>query len=133
MYSEYNKTYNGSPENDSCWYFQNSDFTSRFGPVVISGSKTICFEIVVPSGFTAQISHNNTLDSVKHSVAFKVNDVASTTNGSTIGTDTSTPIPVVDRVYIGSRAGGAQLNGCIKRIAYYPKRLTNTELQTLST
>jgi hypothetical protein len=68
------------------------------------------------------------------SLAYKVNDFAFTTNGATTLTDTLGIIPVVDRCAFGSSPTvGQQLNGTIRKIAFYPKRLTNEQLQAITT
>lgn len=66
--------------------------------------------------------------------AYKLNDFAMAASG-TISTDTVGGVPsALTRLVIGaSPSGVSQLNGHIRSIAYYPKRLTNTELQALST
>jgi hypothetical protein len=48
-------------------------------------------------------------------------------------TDTLGILPVVDKLRIGAQSAQAPLNGTIKKLAYYPKRLTNAELQGLTT
>jgi hypothetical protein len=65
--------------------------------------------------------------------AYKVNDVNGARNGTVGTTDTSAAIPVVDRANIGSGGAASQfLNGYIQRIAYYPVRLSNDQLQALT-
>jgi hypothetical protein len=64
---------------------------------------------------------------------YKTNDFAASTNGLAASTDTSGVLPSVDRLRIGDRAGASTLNGHIRKIAYYPKRLANAELQGLTT
>jgi hypothetical protein len=66
--------------------------------------------------------------------AYKVNDFAATANGNSVGVDSDGVLPVVDRMKIGfsSFAGVFALNGTIKKIAFWPKRLTNTELAALT-
>ena len=65
--------------------------------------------------------------------AYKVNDVAASRDGGTVGTDTSVIIPVVDRLYIGAGGTGSNYpNGTIRKLAYYPQRLTNAQLQALT-
>jgi hypothetical protein len=69
-------------------------------------------------------------------IAAVANDnVGASLNGSAVSTDTSATIPTnVDRLTIGRRAdGGTPLNGHIRRIAYYPRRLSNSLLQQLTT
>jgi len=72
---------------------------------------------------------------VKASTAYKVNDFAAARNGGDVVTDSSGSVPVVDRLNLGrdSAAGLFYLNGHIARLRYYPTRLTNAQLQSLST
>lgn len=71
----------------------------------------------------------------KFAATYKANDFASCANGGAVATDTSGAVPVgLDRMDIGSAIGGVtQPNGHIRRIRYYPQRLSNTRLQELST
>jgi hypothetical protein len=67
-------------------------------------------------------------------LVYKLNDVALSSNGTAVSTDTSAQIPVLDTLQIGVGSGSQQyINGSIKKLAYYPKRLTNAELQGLTT
>jgi hypothetical protein len=63
--------------------------------------------------------------------AYKVNDFAASLNGGTVGTDSSGILPIVNRVRFGANA--INTYSCtIKKLAYYPTRLTNAELQALT-
>lgn len=65
--------------------------------------------------------------------AYKTNDIAVSKNGSSVSTDTSARLPVLDRIRIGaSWNGDSPVNGCIRRIAYYPKRLPDATLQAIT-
>jgi len=65
--------------------------------------------------------------------AYKLNDFASSLNGSAAATDTSGTIPAVTQLFLGRRADGANiLNGHLRRITYYPRRLSNAELQSIT-
>jgi hypothetical protein len=64
--------------------------------------------------------------------AYKTNDVAASLDGSAIGTDTSVLLPLVSRMRIGLGFSTNYLNGTIKKLAYYPSRLTNNELVDLT-
>ena len=66
-------------------------------------------------------------------LAFKVNDAAIARSGALSQTDASLTVPTVNQMNIGTNAGTSALNGHIRSISYYPKRLTNAELQALST
>lgn len=73
----------------------------------------------------------------KTAAAWAVNDAAHTTSGAAPATDTSGSLStIIDRMSIGGyQALGGGTNGAhtISRIEYYPRRLTNAELQTLTT
>jgi hypothetical protein len=66
------------------------------------------------------------------------NMVAASTNASVINvgtnTATSTALPVVDRLYIGSRYDGTTefLNSTIQKLRFYAQRLTNAEVRAFS-
>jgi hypothetical protein len=64
-----------------------------------------------------------------------LNDYGTSVNGGAAATDTTYTVPSPDRLIIGA-AGyflGSRLNGYIRRIAYYNTRLTNAQLQALTT
>jgi len=73
----------------------------------------------------------------KAAYCYKVNDLASCLNGGTVQTDTSQNLPTgIDRMSIGYNAAygaNGRMNGHISRLRYYPTRLTNAQLQSLST
>jgi hypothetical protein len=76
----------------------------------------------------------------KLSGAYKVNDCAVCVNGGAVATDASVTLPTLTHFRIGaltavSPATGPSffLNGHIRRIAYWPRRLSNTLLQQLTT
>ena len=68
----------------------------------------------------------------KQAIAYKVDDFAYTTNGASVVTDTSGAIPSVNRLGIGLTGTQNFLNGYIQRIAYYPVRVTDAQLQALT-
>lgn len=73
--------------------------------------------------------------SMKHSIvaAFGVDDFASSFDGGVAITDASGVMPSINRLSLGSGgASGQSLNGHIKRVAYYPVRLSNAKLQALT-
>jgi hypothetical protein len=63
----------------------------------------------------------------KQAGAYAVNNSIFSYNGTNTSVDTACTIPVVDRITLGN------LNGNVKKLAYYPKRLTNAEIQSLTT
>lgn len=66
--------------------------------------------------------------------AYAAND-AQAALGGTLGTaDTSLALPTVDRLMIGSQAGTpVYLNGTVSQLLYWPTRLPNSTLQSLTT
>jgi len=71
--------------------------------------------------------------SYKAAFAYATNDLAISVNGNPVGTDTTASIPTVDRIALGSSVASTQfVNGYIRRITYYPRRLSNAELQAIT-
>jgi len=71
---------------------------------------------------------------VTSGICYKTNDFAVARNGSTPSTDTSGTVPSQpNRLLIGGLdANILPLNGHMKSIKYYPKRLSNAELQAMT-
>jgi hypothetical protein len=69
---------------------------------------------------------------MKLAMSYKFNDFALSLNGGTAATDTSGTVPVVNQLQIGAETTTVgNLN--IKKIAYYPKALSDAEKQALTT
>lgn len=71
---------------------------------------------------------------VKSANTYKLNDYAVSVNGLSAIVDSGAAVPVVDRLNIGSghTVGTSPLSGHIKHLSYYPQRLSNADLQTLT-
>ena len=69
---------------------------------------------------------------VKTALAYKVNDFNGASNGSIGTADTSVNPPVVNALRLGQENSGLWLNGHIRSFKYYPTRLSNGQLQTLT-
>ena len=76
----------------------------------------------------------STLNSVvKNALAYKVDDIGNSVNGQTVSTDGSAQIPVCNAASIGSSAIGADFSiQHIRKVAYYPQRLSDTNLVALT-
>ena len=89
---------------------------------IIKSSNTSSFAAnlgSIPSGF------------YKVSMAYKFNDAAICLNGGAVTTDTSVDVPNnMNQISISGQGGSA--NGHIRKLAYYPKRLSNATLQALT-
>jgi hypothetical protein len=88
--------------------------------------------------FSSSISYGSglgyfTLNSGKFALAVKPGNYAEAFNGSVQSGTNNFQQPLVDRVYIGrSRFNGLLFNGWVKRLTYYPQRLPNATLSTLT-
>lgn len=86
---------------------------------------------VAQVGIVAGIGTQNSFNKITG--AYAINNFACSFNGASVVDDTNGVLPVVDRAYIGSGAvGTAHINGTIKKLAYYPTRLSNLQLQSLT-
>jgi hypothetical protein len=66
-------------------------------------------------------------------ISYCVDDFAISLNGLTPGTDTLGTVPTVSRLNIGNYADSTlPLNGTIKRLTYWPTRLANPTLQSIT-
>ena len=75
---------------------------------------------------TGVITANTT---VKMALAYSANDFAASGNGGAVVTDPSGTVPSgLTEVALGANG----LNGYLRRITYYPRRLSNAELQSLT-
>jgi hypothetical protein len=73
--------------------------------------------------------------SAKVAAAYQASNYAFSPNGAAVTTSTAAVVPVMNTLYIGndstiSATGSA--NGTIRKIAYYPMRLINAQLQALT-
>lgn len=85
--------------------------------------------------FFEYVSEGNaeTSNSGKFSLTYAAtNDFATSSSGATVVTDTAGSISDFSCNTLQLGLATSQLNGHIARLAYYPKRLTNVELQALS-
>jgi hypothetical protein len=73
---------------------------------------------------------------IKAAQAYASNDRAVTTGGSAPATSTAAyTIPTVTTLRLGSQDGGGtnNINGYLRRVSFFPRRLSNAELQALTT
>jgi hypothetical protein len=70
----------------------------------------------------------------KQASAYKVDDFAATVNGGTVQVDTSGTVPTgLSTVRIGANVAGVTIvNGPIRRLTYFPTRLSDTTLQNIT-
>jgi hypothetical protein len=70
----------------------------------------------------------------KVSGCYKLNDFSSVLNGGPVFSNTvGGEVPIVNRLHIADNNGFTSfLNGTISQLTYYPSRLSNTQIQTLT-
>ena len=70
----------------------------------------------------------------KVALAYKLNDAAACLGGGTVFTDNTVTIPIVSALTIGNYFTGGPNSwvGWIQRITYYPRRLSNADLQAIT-
>jgi hypothetical protein len=69
----------------------------------------------------------------KLGLAYATNDFAASVNGGTPSTDALGTVPSgLTTLRIGKSSGTDFLNGYLRRVTYYPRRLTNAELQQIT-
>jgi hypothetical protein len=93
--------------------------------------------LVVASGTTQADVTVNTIQGslVRFAGVYAANNFQIVTNGVLSTADTSGTVPVVSSLFIGSDQTGVAstvLNGTIRKIAYYPLRVSNTNLVALT-
>ena len=98
-----------------------------------SGSTNNSFIVQISSLQQAQLSFGAAVNNTSYNYigAYKVNNFAASINAATVLTDAAGNIPTVDRMIIGNLSA-QYYNGHIRKISYYPQRLTNAELQAFS-
>jgi hypothetical protein len=94
------------------------------------------YTVNISDGGASQHNVNNTsiTDHVYHKFAWgwELNNMAYCFDGGAITTDTSVTLPTVTNFTFGSQTSSACGDFRIRRFAYFPRRLTNDEIQKLS-
>jgi hypothetical protein len=103
--------------------------------IIISALNTYTYAIQQGGTFGAQYDDSSFVNNVTalSAYAIKANNVNWSLNGAIKTLDTSVTIPTVDRLYFASDVFGANNNtGWYSRLAYYPVRLPDAQLQALT-
>ena len=74
----------------------------------------------------------NTSNRNRIAAAQSLNNLAAVANGGTVASDTSVAMPTVNQMQIGNVISVSYFNGTIKRLTYWPTRLADTTLQSLT-
>jgi hypothetical protein len=99
-----------------------------------SGGKAVFFRIVAAGAATNPTPANVSTTVNKAALAYAIgaNQGGGSADGSAATLSSPAAIPVVTQMRIGSATTG-QRSEYIRRITYYPRRLSNADLQTLTT
>jgi hypothetical protein len=101
---------------------------------IFEGSYT-ALNVYSSGSFVAQIG-TSAIAAQKIAAAYAVNDYAVSVAGGAVATDTSGALPSsLTKLTIGGSIinSAAYMNGCIRVFKYWPTRLTNAQLQSLTT
>jgi len=110
----------GNNETNILW----GSASSKFYSAIISGGAA--------SADIGFFSQTQTI-SQRGVVGYKVDSFGFTANGQVPATDTLGPVPVsVNRLEVGQFSSAGQFNGTIRRLTYWPTRLSNDTLQTIT-
>ena len=115
--------------------FDNGTTDERIQARLNSG---LAASLVVSDGAVVQanILSLNTISAgalARGGYVYKADDFAVTLNGTAPVSDTSGTLPTPTQATVGNAVGASYLNGTIKRLTYWPVRLSNTTLQAITT
>ena len=101
--------------------------------LALNASNTL--DVAVISGGTDTFAGNTpTLTAQQYQIGFgyKADDSGVSANGSAITVDSAVTLPTVSQLDIGVRGSSQILNSTIKRLTYWPTRLANPTLQSIT-
>jgi hypothetical protein len=118
------------------YFFSLNNGTSS-NLIALGVSSTPLTRFIVSDGGVTQASVNGPTPvanvAFKIAGAYQANRFAAATNGVLGTVDTSGTVPSVNQASLTSSSGTTnQFNGHIRQIAYYPRRLSNAELQGIT-
>lgn len=106
------------------------DSDRRAGGRIYRDAGTIAYSVVIASSPVLSAG-----DIFKHALAYAPSDSQFSTAGIASGVGAPDEIPVIDRLNLGTRASNtvsSHMVGHIRRISYYPRRMSAAELQALT-
>lgn len=115
-----------------------SDGTENNIIAITDGANGIADRVIVATNGVSQVNIgaiNYTANQIIiRSFGYKLDNCATSANGAAVVADTSALIPVVNQLSIGFAPyfSASRINGHIRRLAYYPRRLTNDQLVALT-
>jgi hypothetical protein len=125
----------GLTANDYYMAFNDGTSNNVLGIGINSAGNFRFVAIVGGSTEASIISGAATINTTfKHAGAYELNNYAATANGASPNQDTTANVPSgISSMSLNSSLGTTnQLNGYLRRITYYPRRLSNAELQAIT-
>jgi len=118
----------------SSWAFSlNDGTTSNYIGLRRSGGAEFFVHINVSGTTTALIATGVTSGKNKISIGYVSNNIIVYVNGVNVGTDTSSSIPTTSDLQIGNLISNRTLEDSVSGFKLYNTRLSNSELQALTT
>ena len=116
-----------------------SDSNNRMGPyaTLITGNNQYRLNVTTAGAGVAELGGTSTNVApnvvAKQIYAYKASDFALGVNNSNIITSASGAVPTVTSLDVGNTTGNSNFfNGYIRSIKYYPTRLSNASLQSMT-
>jgi hypothetical protein len=104
--------------------------------VSTNSSRNLRGQVAIGGTFTTISTANAYTEGVvsKLALGYQALNHAAVANGGTAATDTTVNVPSgLTTMRLGDQAGGAgNVNGYLRRVTYYPRRLSNAELQAIT-
>jgi hypothetical protein len=104
--------------------------------VSTNSSRNLRGQVAIGGTFTTISTANAYTEGVvsKLALGYQALNHAAVANGGTAATDTTVNVPSgLTTMRLGDQSGGAgNVNGYLRRITYYPRRLSNAELQAIT-
>jgi hypothetical protein len=100
---------------------------------VLSSYTDAGYRIANAGAIQAQFDTNDNRNGQKIAFGYASNNFPLVIGGTVVANDTSGTVPTVSNLGLGVRGdGGTFLNGTIRRLTYWPKRLPNSQLRALT-
>ena len=104
---------------------------NRIGAGFITASLTK-HEVRAGAEYQAELYPPTTSLTRRLAITYRADDFAACVNGGAISADTAGIVPIVNSLRIGDMLGNNTLNGPIRRLTYWPRRIDNFTLQELT-
>ena len=133
LFVEYSRKWGSSPQQGRVAYLSGPDTNNTIQ--IRAGGSGAALGTIADGGVINADIQSPTLPAAKAKAAFSWSAAGASlsANGSFVGEDSSVVIPQgLTTLWLGNSFGNTQLRGHIQSLEYYPRRLSNTELQEIT-